>query len=177
VLLRPSDAAGAEPVPMEQGELSHLRPLRPCGDDPYPSDETRTAAVAVRYVLDPPEPGFAPIVLAHFVGRHAPGGAAEQFDEVSDALDRCRGGLGEGERRWTVLDTGLAGDESVLVRIEQKVAYGDEAPSVVSYYAGLARVNDVIVAVTDLGWENIGGSEKVARDMLDKAVKRAAPIR
>ncbi|MEU4427498.1 hypothetical protein AB0F81_43315 [Actinoplanes sp. NPDC024001] len=175
-LLQPADVSGAEPVPLEKGELSHVRPLRPCGDDPYPSDDTRTAAVAVRYVMEPTADGKAPTVIAEFVGRHTPGDAAGQFDEVQAALERCPGGLGEGERQWKVLGTGLAGDESVLVRIDQKVSYADEKPETVSHYAALARVNDAIVVVTDLGWEDIGGSEEMVRGLIGKAAERAGTI-
>jgi hypothetical protein len=176
-LLQPQDLQGAEGEPLEQGELAYVRPLRPCGDDPYPSDDTRTDAIAFRFVIYPTAgTGAAPAVVTEFIGRHAPGGAAEQFDEVSAALKRCPGGLGKGERRWTVLDTGLAGDESVLVRIDQKVSYADEEPSVVGHYAALARSADVIVTVTDLGWENTGGSEKLVRDLLGKAVERSGAI-
>jgi hypothetical protein len=172
-LLQPSDVRGAEAEPLPKGELDYVRPLRPCGDDPYSSDGSRRDAVAVRYVLEPAERGDAPSVVAEFVGRHAPGGAAAQFDEVRGALQRCPGGLAGGQRRWTVLGDGRAGDESVLVRIDQRIRYCDEEPERVSYYAALARVDDLIVVVTDLGWEKTGGSEALVRDLIGKAVQRA----
>ncbi len=175
-LLQAADVRSAEPTPMEEGESAHVRPLRPCGDDPYPSDGSRTDAVAMRYVLEPGRTGDAPSVVVEFAGLHEPGGAAAQFDDVREALDRCRGGLAEGQRRWTVLGDGLAGDESVLVRIDQKVSYADEEPATVSHYAALARVGDMIVVVTDLGWENTGGSEKLVRELIGKAVQRAGTI-
>ena len=173
-LLQRSDVRGAEPQPMEEGDRGHLRPLRPCGDDAaYPSDDTRTAAVAVSYTVEPDGAGSAPAVLVEFVGRHAPGGAAAQFDEISAALERCPGSLGEKKRRWTVLDTGVAGDESVLVRIDERFSYADEEPATVSDYAAVARTGDMIVVVTDTGWENIDSSEKLVRDLIGKAVRRA----
>jgi hypothetical protein len=175
-LLQAADVNSAEPTPMEEGESAHVRPLRPCGDDPYPSDGTRTDAVAMRYFVEPGATEEAPTVLVEFVGLHEPGGAAAQFGDIGAALRRCPGGLGEGEHRWTVLDNGLAGDESMLVRIDQNVRYADEEPSTVSHYAALARAGDVIVVVTDLGWENTGGSEKLVRELIGTAVRRAGTI-
>jgi len=175
-LLQPADVSDAKSEPLPDGEFSHLRPLRPCGDERYPSDSSREDAVAVRYVPEAPSSGEAPSVVTEFVGRHAAGGAAEQFKEIGAALKRCPGGLGEGQRRWTILGTPNAGDQSVLVRIDQKESYADEKKETVSRYAALARVGDVIVVVADLGWENIGGSEKLVRKLIGKAVQRAGTI-
>jgi hypothetical protein len=173
-LLQPSDMRGAKAEPVEEGRESHLRPLRPCGDsDPYPSDESRTAAVAVSYAPGSGGAGTVPDVFIEFVGRHASGGAADQFDEINEALRRCPGSLAEKKRRWTKLGTDIAGDESVLVRIDQKMSYGDEEPETVSDYAALARTGDMIVVVADIGWENLDGSEKMVRDLIGKAVQRA----
>jgi hypothetical protein len=173
-LLQPSDVRSAKPERMEDGDRGHLRPLRPCGDkDAYPSDDSRTAAVAMSFYLEPDATGTSPAVVVEFVGRHAPGGAADQFDQITEALRRCPGSLAENKRRWTVLDTDVAGDESVLVRIDERFSYGDEEPSTVSDYAAVARTGDMIVVVTDTGWENIDSSEKLVRDLIGKAVRRA----
>ena len=40
------------------------------------SDDSRTAALAMSYFLEPDPDGAAPAVLVEFVGRHAQGGAA-----------------------------------------------------------------------------------------------------
>jgi hypothetical protein len=176
-LLQPSDVRGAEPTPLEQGDRGYLRPLRPCGEnDPYPSDDSRTAAVAMSYAIEPSGAGTAPTVLVEFVGRHASGGAADQFDEINEALRRCPGSLAGNQRRWVLLDTDVAGDESVLVRIDQKMSYGDEEPETVSDYAALARTADMIVVVTDTGWENSDGSENLVRELIGKAVQRAGTM-
>jgi hypothetical protein len=130
----------------------------------------------VKYLPEPSSGGEIPSVVTEFVGRHAPGGAAAQFQEIGEALKRCPGGLGEDQRRWTILGTPDAGDQSVLVRIDQKESYADEKKETVSRYAALARTGDVIVVVADLGWENTGGSEKLVRDLIGKAVDRAGTI-
>jgi hypothetical protein len=171
-LLQPSDVRDAESSPLDQGEYPHVRPLRPCGDDRYASDDSRTDAVAMRYFVSG-EDGNAPSVVTQFVGLHAAGGAAEQFTEIAAALKKCPGGLGEDERKWTVLDSGA---DSLFVRIDQRFSYADEEPRTVSHYAAVSRVNDAVVVVTDLGWENISGSEDLVKDLITKAEKRAATI-
>jgi hypothetical protein len=172
-LLQPADVGGAQREPLEQGEFAHVRPLRPCGGDPYPSDGSRTGAVAVRYAVPGAEQGSTPSVVIEFFGRHRPGGAAEQFREIDAALDRCPGGLGEGQHRWEIIESD---GDSMLIRIGQRFAYADEEPATVNHYAALSRVNDAIIVVADLGWENADGSEQLVRDLIRKAEQRAAAL-
>lgn len=172
-LLQPSDTRNAEAQPLEEGDFSHVRPLRPCGDAKYSSDGSRTDAVATRFTVPGAEQGSVPSVVVQFVGKHAAGGAADQFKEIDAALDKCPGGLGKDQHKWTIID---ADANSILVRIEQRFSYADEEPATVSHFAALSKVNDAIVVVADLGWENMGGSEALVRDLIAKAEKRAATI-
>ncbi|GIE80593.1 hypothetical protein Aph02nite_65430 [Actinoplanes philippinensis] len=172
-LLQPADVGGVQAEPLDQGEYAHVRPLRPCGDDRYPSDGSRTDAVAVQYAVPGAEQGSTPSVVIEFVGRHEPGGAAAQFRDIGAALDRCPGGLGEGQRKWEIVESD---DDSMLIRIGQRFAYADEKPATVNHYAALSRVNDAVVVVADLGWENSDGSEKLVRDLIAKAEQRAATV-
>jgi hypothetical protein len=172
-LLQPEDVGGVSAEPLEQGQFSHVRPLRPCGEQRYPSDGSRTDAVAVRYAVPGQEEASTPSVVVEFVGRHQPGGAAEQFKDVGAALQKCPGGLGEGQHKWEVIES--SGD-SMLVRIGQRFSYADEEPATVNHYAALSRVNDAIVVVADLGWENSDGSETLVRELIRKAEQRAATL-
>ncbi|WP_433788949.1 hypothetical protein [Actinoplanes sp. CA-252034] len=172
-LLQPADVGGAEAAKLEQGSYAHLRPLRPCGEERYPSDASRTDAVAVQFPVPGEQQGSTPSVVVQFVGRHEPGGAAEQFRDIGAALKRCPGGLGEGERKWEVIESD---GDAMLVRIGQRFAYADEEPATVNHYAALSRVNDAVVMVADLGWENSDGSEKLVRDLIAKAEQRAATL-
>ena len=173
-LLQPADVRDAKAEPLATGEFSHVRPLRPCGSARYPSDTSRASAVAVRFTTAGTEQESTPTVVVEFIGRHQPGGAAEQVSDIKAALKKCPGGLAEGQRRWTVLESG---DDSVVVRIDQKFSYADEEPSTVSHYAAMARVDDAVVVIADLGWENLAGSEKLVRDLIIKAEERAAAVR
>lgn len=172
-VLQPDDMRGATAVPLAQGEFAHVRPLRPCGTEPYPSDGTRTSAVALRYDVPGTEQSSTPSTVVEFVGRHESGGAAAQFTEITAALKRCPGGLGKDQHRWTVLESD---DHSMLVKIEQKLSYADEAPATVTHYAALSTVNNAVVVVADLGWENLNGSEQLVRTLIAKAETRAAAV-
>ncbi|WP_092551097.1 hypothetical protein [Actinoplanes derwentensis] len=165
---------GATAEPLANGEHAHVRPLRPCGTKPYPSDSTRTDAVAVQYTVPGIPQGATPFTVVEFVGRHKTGGAAAQFTEIRAALAKCPGGLGKDQFKWTVVESD---SDSVLVKIEQKFSYGDQEPAVVAQYAALSMVNNSVVMVADLGWENTGGSEELVREFIVKAEKRAAAIK
>ncbi|WP_422768771.1 hypothetical protein ACN28C_18395 [Plantactinospora sp. WMMC1484] len=167
-LLQPEDLGGATLEPMPQGDSEHLRPVRPCGER-YPSDETRTAAVAMRAHVSPGE-NETPRVVLQYVGLH-PGHGAAAFDEIAAALRRCPGSLESGKHRWEVAGTGIAGDESLLVRVSARFSYGDEE-SVTTTPAVLARVGDHIMVLADLGWENASGTESYVRRLAPKAVER-----
>ncbi|MEV0900030.1 hypothetical protein [Actinoplanes sp. NPDC049802] len=172
-LLQPADIRGARPENLEQGEYAYVRPLRPCGDARYRSDSTRTAAVAKRYVVPGPGQETVPTVVVQFIGRHSAGGAAGQVQDIDAALAKCPGGLGEGRRKWDIIESDA---DSILVRIGQRFSYADEEPATVNHYAALARVNDAIVVVADMGWENMDGSEDLVRDLIGKARQRAEAV-
>lgn len=171
-LLQPEDVRGATAESLPQGEYAYVRPLRPCGGR-YPSDPTRTAAVAKRFVVPGSTPETVPTVVVQFIGRHQPGGAARQIQEIDAALKKCRGGLAEGQRKWDIIESG---GDTMLVRIGQRFSYADEEPATVNHYAALARVDDVVVVVADMGWENMDGSEKLVRDLIGKAKVRAEAV-
>jgi hypothetical protein len=173
-LLQPTDLRGATAEPLAAGEHSNVRPLRPCGTKPYQSDGTRTDAVAVQYTVPGMPKGATPFTVVEFVGKHKTGGAAAQFTEIRAALANCPGGLGKDQLKWTVVESD---NDSMLVKIEQKYSYGDQEPAVVPQYAALSTVNNAVVMVADLGWENSGGSEEIVRELIVKAEKRAAAIK
>ena len=172
-LLQPADT-GVKSDSLPAGEYSHVRPLRPCGDGRYPSDATRTDAVAVRFIVPGKAPESVPAgVVVEFIGRHSAGGAAEQFRDIKTAIGKCPGGLGKGQSKWEIVESD---EDSMLVRISEKYSYADEAPSTVSIYSGVSKVGEAIVVVTDTGWENSGGDQAMVRDLMAKAEKRATAI-
>ncbi|WP_238010459.1 hypothetical protein KZZ52_25130 [Dactylosporangium sp. AC04546] len=169
-LLQPADLDGARFTPMAEGDSAHLRPLRPCGAR-YPSDATRTAAVAVQaHVVD--TPGETPRVLMQYVGLH-PGTAAEAFQQIAAAVRACPGSLDPGQLRWEVAGTADAGDESLFVRVSRRFSYGDPDNVVTPVTpAVLLRVGDRVTVVADLGWEASGGDEAWVLRLAKTAAER-----
>jgi hypothetical protein len=177
-LLQPADLNDAMLRTVEQGDFGHLRPLRPCngGAGRYPSDGGREAAVAVTTEYQENKELTATVVM-EYLALHKPGSAADVIDDVRQALRRCPGGLGKDEYRWKIIGSGIAGDESILVRMEDTMTLPDGKKDVRQTYAALARVGDAVLVVADLGWEFAGGDERKVRALTKKAVERARVIR
>jgi len=172
-LLQPADLGGSTLEPLAEGQSEHLRPARPC-DARYPSDATRTSAVAMRAQVSSGE-GQTPTIVIQYVGRH-PGHADKAFDEIAAAVRRCPGGLGEGERQWRTAGEGGAGDESLLLRVSERIEYGGQETTVTTPVV-VARVGDYITVVADLGWESAGGDEQRVRQLATTAADRLRAAR
>ena len=168
-VLQPADLDGIGPTPVPAGEQAHLRPIRPC-DAKYPSDATRAAAVAVKAQVSPGHPE-TPRVIMEYLGLH-PGGAKDAYADLVKAVQSCPGSLDAGQRTWQIAATGLAGDESMLVRVGEKFTYGDQ-PVTTTTPVLVARVGpDYIMVVTDLGWESTSGDEAYVKRLAGSAVQR-----
>ncbi|MFC0532399.1 hypothetical protein [Phytohabitans kaempferiae] len=167
-LLQPADLGDSPLEPLPEGQSAHLRPARPC-EARYPSDATRTAAVAMRAQVSPGA-GQTPSIVIQYVGLH-PGHAADAFADIAAAVERCPGGLQRGQREWRTVGTGVAGDESMLLRISERFDYGD-ANVVTTVPVAVARVGDHITVVANLGWESASGDEQYVRELVATAVDR-----
>jgi hypothetical protein len=172
-VLQPDDLDTAQPAPVPEGEQAHLRPIRPC-DARYPSDATRTAAVAVKAQVAPGHPE-TPRVVFEYIGLH-PGKAAEAYADLVAAVKRCPGSLDPGKRTWQIAATGLAGDESMLVRVGERFTYGDNQVTTTTPVL-VARVGDHILVVADLGWESTSGDEPYVKRLAGSAVQRLRTAR
>jgi hypothetical protein len=75
---------------------------------------------------------------------------------------------------WTVLDTGLAGDESVLLRRREHIDYAEVDKDT---FVVVARTGRALVVVADTGWETMSGHEALVRMLSVAAVRRAAAVR
>jgi hypothetical protein len=108
--------------------------------------------------------------LVHEARYASPAAAARYLTELRGEIQRCPGAVGSsvgrGDYAWSIVDSGFAGDESVLIRLAaQTFSYHDEAPrTCCSYhYVAVARSGPILVAVTSLGWElhdGYGGAAK-----------------
>jgi hypothetical protein len=164
-MLQPEDLRGVTAV--TDDSWSALRPPQPCADRPYPSGALRRADRAVFALIGVDD---RPTVVMEHVATYRSNGAHRYLRELRRALAACDG-LDQDGLRWTVLATGVAGDESLLLRIRQ---YIDYAGSYQNSYLVLARVGRALVVVADTGWETASGHETLVRELSVTAVRRAA---
>jgi len=167
-LLQPADLRGATPEPLaDDGYWSALLPPRPCAGGPFPSAALRRADRSVLALIG--VDGRPNVIMEH-VATYQSDGAQQYMRELRRALKTCRG-PDELDARWTVLGTGVAGDESVLLR---RRTYIDYAETYKNTYLMVARTGRVLVVVHDTGWETASGHSALARDLGTTAVRRAA---
>ena len=69
------------------------------------------------------------------------------------------------------------GDESVLVKIEENITYGNSEGMVVPDYAAAIRVGDLVLVVVDQGWEAAKADVGLVRELAGKAARRAQSAR
>lgn len=167
-LLQPGDLGGAKLAPLPEGQSAHLRPARPCNTR-YPSDATRTAAVAMRAQVTTGT-NQTPLIVLQYVGLH-PGKATAAFADIAAALRQCPGSLKSGQHKWETVGTGIAGDESMLLRVSERFEYGGSEVTTTTPVV-VARVGDYVTVVADLGWETASGDEQYVRQLAAKAVER-----
>ena len=160
-MLQPADLGGAPTTTVTDGSWSALRPPQPCG--PYPSDRLRRAERAVQAMIGV---GERPTVIVNDVGVYRPGGARTYLAQLRRAVAGCSG--------WSVLDTGVAGDESVLLRLREHIDYANTDKYT---YVLVARTGRALVVVADAGWEDGDGHESLVRELGVAAVRRAAVVR
>jgi hypothetical protein len=169
-LLQPEDLNGATPTPLtDDGNLETVLPPRPCAGGPFPSTALRRSyrSVMAFYGVDE-----RPHVSQEHVAVYHSDGAHRYLGELRTALRACDGPDQSGAS-WTVLATGVAGDESLLLR---RRTYIDYVGAYQSTYLMVARIGRVLVVVHDVGWEDGSGQEQIARDLGVIAVRRAAVL-
>jgi hypothetical protein len=155
-MLQSADLNLAATTPVTDDYWSALQPPQPCG--PYRSDSLRRAERAVQAMVGV---GDRPTVVVNDVAVYKADGAHRYLREVRRAV--CDG--------WSVLDTGVAGDESVLLLRREHIDYAgvDKDTFVV-----VARTGRALVVVADTGWETSSGHEALVRMLSVAAVRRAA---
>jgi hypothetical protein len=166
-MLQAEDLGGATPETVTHDYWDAFRPPQPCADRPYPSASSRGASRAVSAMV-----GFndRPTVVVEDVAIYRADGARRYLRDLRRALAACDG-VDERGGRWTVLRSGVAGDESLLLRHR---VYIDYAETFKDTYLVVARTGRVLVTVADTGWETGDGHRAVARRLSTVAVRRAA---
>jgi hypothetical protein len=158
-MLQPADLNGAETNAVTGDYWAALQPPQPCG--PYPSARLRRADRAVQAMIGV---GERPTVVVNDVAVYAADGARRYLRQLRRAVATCGPG-------WTVLATGVASDESVLLRHREHLDYAGVDKDT---YVVVARTGRAVVVLADAGWEIGNGHEAVVRDLAPVAVARAA---
>ncbi|MGY0236895.1 hypothetical protein [Longispora urticae] len=184
-MLRASDlklgSADTASVQLDADDLWGATTLSVCGG--YPSDgqrvRTRTLAGIMALPDDYARQNLRSITTVQGrVSVYRAGGAATFLGEVREQLGRCPGDPGSDSGAWQILGPAGLGDDSVVLRNTKLSSYVPGGPvSEHRTYVALVRVGDVIVLVSDLGWENDNGHEAELRQVAAKAVERAAVLR
>jgi hypothetical protein len=160
-MLQPEDLNGAETTAVTDDYWSALRPPQPCG--PYASAGLRRSDRAVQAMIGV---GERPTVIVNDVATYRADGAHRYLRELRKGVAACGG-------EWSVLGTGVAGDESVLLRRRE---YIDYAGADKDTYVVVARTGHALVVVADTGWETASGHESLVRRLSVAAVRRAAVV-
>jgi hypothetical protein len=168
-LLQPEDLGGGELTPTEGGYWTSLQPPQPCADGPYRSTALRSAERGVQALIG--VDGGPEVIMEH-VSYYRGNGAHRYLRELRRAVAACPAGDPHAER-WTVLATGVAGDESVLLTRRTWVDYAEVYHFT---YVLVARVGQALVVLVDVGWEESSGAEEVVREFIPAAVQRAAVL-
>ena len=166
-MLQAQDLRGAVPAPVTDNYWSALRPPQPCADRPYPSAALRGADRAVSALVGVDN---RPTVVMEHVATYRAGGAHRYLRDLRRALAACHGVDKQGGR-WSVLATGVAGNESMLLRHRVSIDYADTYQNT---YLVVARVGRALVVLVDSGWETASGHQGLVRELSTKAARRAA---
>ena len=163
---RAEDLRGFTPQAVTGDYWDALRPPQPCSAGPYPSAVLLRADRAVSALVGVDEQPTS--VLAH-VATYRSDGAHRYLRDLRRAITACDQ-PGPDEPRWTILATGVAGDESVLLELRE---YLDYAETYKRTYVVAARAGQALVVVADIGWETGNGHPDLVQELSVRAVARA----
>jgi hypothetical protein len=168
-----------------QGALefrTYLSPPRPCDRKGYPSD-AHPRLYRPAHGMVPDAEGQGPTVQLEFVVRYldGSGGAKAYLAELRSAIRTCpgrvAGGMGRGDHKWSIVESDFVGDESVLVRLRGSGKGYDVSACCTDLYLAVVRDGEIVVALTDLGWEGGGGDGRFAKRSAGRALEFARSLR
>lgn len=162
-MLQASDLGGVTPTPVTDDYWDALRPPQPCSATAYPSTALVRASRAISVLIGVDD---RPTVVVEHVASYRADGAHRYLRELRRAVAACPADAG-----WTVLATGVAGNESVLLRHREFI---DFSGTYKNTYVLTARVGSALVVLADAGWETGNGHEALVRQLSAAAVRRAA---
>jgi hypothetical protein len=171
--LQPEDLDGAIPWEPDAESWRYLRPPQPCDSGRYRSGVLRRAEGTIQALY--PVSETRPTVLVEYVASYRGNGVRRYLGELQRAIAACPDGTDQ-TGQWTILETGLTGSDSLLVRLTEEIE--DYGGSIIAKdtYLVVARVGRVVVVLADAGWETGSGHEEVVRALIPAALQRAATL-
>jgi probable HAF family extracellular repeat protein len=168
--LQPDDLGGAATWSPEASRWPYLRGPRPNGDGGYASARSLRAegTVAALYAV-----ADRPTVVVEYVAAYQGDGAARYLAELRRALRRV-GDAADRPGRWSVQATGVAGHDSLLLRLRRQIEDPVGQPLAHTTYVVVARTGRAVVSLADTGWESGSGHRGVVLDLIGAALGRAA---
>jgi hypothetical protein len=171
---------GAEGYQTALEYRTYLSPPRPCERATSPSDAGLRRYRPAHGMVDDNK---RPDVVMEYVARYTDGsgGAAVYLAELRADIKACpgkiRGGTLEGRdgHEWSIMESGFAGDDSLLVRLR---GWGKGYQDVCchDFYLVAVREGQILVTVTALGWEGGGSSGRFAKATAARALEFARTI-
>jgi hypothetical protein len=169
--LQPEDLGGVQGRPAD-GYATHLQPPLPGEAELYRSRTSVRAEGAM--VFDYPTADFH-TTLVEYVATYRGIGAVRYMRELRRTLLPC--GRTDDIGRWSVVRTGVAGRDSLLIRLQERWEYPDGQPLTHTTYVIVARTGRTVVALSDLGWEYASGHRATVQQLIGPALRRAATLR
>ena len=114
-------------------------------------------------------------LILEYVAVYRSDGAHRYLRELREALAACDGDDRQGGR-WTILSAGLAGRESLRLRLRESFQYAGETIAKDTYIAA-SRAGRVLVVVVDAGWETGDGHRELVEELITAAVRRVGILR
>lgn len=165
--LQPEDTGGHSGWrPDDVGK--ELHPLLPCGAARYASRQARSAAGTMAY--DYPVDDFHTVLVEHLT-RFRGDWAARYLTELRRAVTRQ--GCTDRTGRWTLLASGVAGRDSLLIELRRQIIDYSGKPITHRTYLVVARTGRIVIVLADVGWETGSGHLSTVRGLAPAAVRRA----
>jgi hypothetical protein len=167
--LQSEDLSGVGTTPVTDDFRQYLRPPQPSTKGWYRSAALRYANGTISILY--PVSDTRPTVLLETVSLYRADGAQRYMRGLRRAVTRCGSGV-DAAGRWSLLATGVAGRDSLLIRLQQKTEDLGGNVIIQSTYIVVARTGKAVVALADIGWEEGNGHPDIVRALAAPAVQR-----
>jgi hypothetical protein len=181
---------GLEDYQRGKDYLTYTSPPRPCGAGTHSSDAQLVRArpasgfMPATITVEHPEQRHAEIINEYVAQYRSPTAAAALLAEIRADVRRCPGtadlAQAPDQWRWSVIQTGFAADESLVIRLDALTFRENGSggpPCCTSYYVAVVRQGQIVVTMTSVGWELMGGLAEIATQGATIGLRYAVTLR